>query len=262
MPQYTEHFNLIQPVGDDIFNPLTLQNPAITSIDGQMYTNQNNSIPTATYAKSGNVHTIQQTVATAPMFRFTAGANFRTGDTFTVNGQVVTAVLPTGDQLPDYAFRTNSNVLCCLSGGQLTIYTTKTDATSDIVNLIYPVGSIIQLNSTTDPNTIYSGTTWVKIEGRFILGSSDAYPIASTGGEASVTLTTSQIPSHNHALHIYPTSSQASGYGLTQAAGFQNQVLIQNLNTQSGTLCTSTGGGSSHNNMPPYKVANIWERTA
>lgn len=47
---------------------------------------------------------------------------------------------------------------------------------------VYPVGSIYLSVSETSPNELFGGE-WEKIsQGRMLLGSSDAYPLGSTGG--------------------------------------------------------------------------------
>lgn len=265
MPQYTDNFNLVEPIGSDIFNPLTLQNPAITAIDAQMFINQNNSIPAVTVSKTGTLHAITRTIETAPMFRFISGADFRTGDTFTVNGQSVSAVLPTGEQLPDYAFRINSNVLCCLNGGQLTIYTAPIITNNSIVDLIHPVGSIIHMANTTDPNTIYTGTTWEKIEASFLFGSSDEYTIGTSGGETTVKLTVSNLANHTHEIQNNGLVYASQGSSTAPVGGIQSGSAFSGAGASAGIMQTNisaTGGNTPHNNMPPYTVVNIWKRTA
>ena len=67
--------------------------------------------------------------------------------------------------------------------------------------------------------------------------------LAETGGEKAVTLTTAQIPSHNHSSFIFGSGSGNSGLGAT---------TIANTNTTTG----DTGGGQAHNNLQPYLVIN------
>lgn len=105
---------------------------------------------------------------------------------------------------------------------------------------------------------MWSGTTgniptgWVLCDGtnstpdlrdRFIVGSGTSYTTGDTGGAASVTLTTSQMPAHSHS--IYSTQSNVSGSGVLPAwdrdGGTETYVSTQ-----------SAGGGQSHENRPPY----------
>jgi len=117
------------------------------------------------------------------------------------------------------------------------------------------IGQIIMsttLNTQAKVIAQYGGTTWTKIEGRFLLGASSSYPVNSTGGEKEHTLTINEIPSHNHTLNYKTSGTQAleGSYGLYMIAGTDD------------TIIASTGGGQPHNNMPPYEVKHIWERTA
>ena len=57
------------------------------------------------------------------------------------------------------------------------------------------VGSLIFLDSTANPATLYPGTTWSKIENRFLYATSTP---GTTGGRSSVSLALANIPSHNH----------------------------------------------------------------
>ena len=57
----------------------------------------------------------------------------------------------------------------------------------------FPIGSIYMSLSNTNPST-YFGGTWVQIKDRFLLGAGDSYSAGSTGGEATHTLTTQELP--------------------------------------------------------------------
>lgn len=131
MPTTTTYFGLKKPTGDDLYNHLTIDNPNMDAIDTAMHNNQQAAICTATHSKVGNVQTLTRTGGKSPMFRFVATAAFAAGDTFTVDGQAVTATMPSGEGLSAGAFVINANVLCCLVGTQLTVYTSGGDA-SDV----------------------------------------------------------------------------------------------------------------------------------
>ncbi len=66
-----------------------------------------------------------------------------------------------------------------------------------LLDFCYPVGSIYTTsNSTFDPNESFGGT-WTKIENAFLYGSGTK-TVGQVGGSEEVTLTTAQIPIHNH----------------------------------------------------------------
>lgn len=119
----TPNYHLKKVEGADLFNPLTQINPNWDDIDEAMKANQQAGVTNATHNKSGTLHAIVRATAGVPVLRFTATGDFRTGDTFTIDGQNVTARLPDGSSLPDYAFRINSNIIAIQAGGLLTIVT-------------------------------------------------------------------------------------------------------------------------------------------
>lgn len=118
----SEHFNLNIVEGSDKVNLLTQMNPNTEEIDEQMFKNQNAGVQSATELLSGTVHAITRSVPDASMIRFTAVSRFTAGDTFTVDGIQVSALLPSGEQLPDGAFIIGSEVLCVLKGTLLTVF--------------------------------------------------------------------------------------------------------------------------------------------
>lgn len=100
----------------------------------------------------------------------------------------------------------------------------------------------------------YGGTAWAAIEGAFLLGSSSTHAIGSTGGEETHTLTVDEIPPHSHSFNAGATCFADGGTNdVSQVAGSRNYQYL---------AIGNTGGGQAHNNMPPYKVVYIWERTA
>lgn len=100
----------------------------------------------------------------------------------------------------------------------------------------------------------YGGTAWAAIEGMFLLGSSPAHTVGSTGGEETHTLTIDEIPPHSHSFNAGATCFADGGTNdVSQAAGSRTYQYL---------AIGNTGGGQAHNNMPPYKVVYIWERTA
>lgn len=129
--------------------------------------------------------------------------------------------------------------------------------------LSYPVGSIYQSISSTSPASLFGGV-WEQIMDRFLLADGSTYTAGATGGAATVTLTTNQIPSHNHyfkdGTHTFLWGQKWTVYIDAQAHGGGSPS--NNLCTQQNTHVNTqnTGGGQSHNNMPPYLVVYIWKR--
>ena len=132
---------------------------------------------------------------------------------------------------------------------------------------VYPVGSIYMSVNYTNPSTLFGGT-WSRIEGRFLLGagtSDGTYKLGRTGGEATHSLTTSEMPMHTHGAHFYTAATEVhnNDYGLAPGGGFGGRGLVyDNSDTPHYPYLHVEGGGQPHNNMPPYLVVNIWKRTA
>ena len=123
--QNTENFNLKVYEGEDLFNPLTVENVNVQTIDTQMKKNENHAVGDATELVSGTVHAINRLTPDAPMLRFTATSRFTVGDTFTVDGVQVSALTVSGEQLPDGAYIIGSEVLAYLKGTLLTVFTSQ-----------------------------------------------------------------------------------------------------------------------------------------
>lgn len=165
-------------------------------------------------------------------------------------------------------------------------------AESSIVDLIYPVGSIYISTTSTNPGTIFSGTTWTQIQDTFLLSAGSTYTAGATGGSASHTLTTDELPAHTHgsetltgSITIRATDSVTSANAnlLQQQSGILSRASDSNVagyrlaNSNYRTAVTSqynqisvnathehdsVGGGDSFSTLPPYLVVYMWERTA
>lgn len=58
----------------------------------------------------------------------------------------------------------------------------------------FKVGDIYLTTNSTNPSSIFLGTTWQKIEGRFLLGTSGSGASKATGGSNSKTITQANLP--------------------------------------------------------------------
>jgi len=171
----------------------------------------------------------------------------------------------------------------------------------------YPIGSIYISTSSTNPGTIFGGTWEAYGQGRTLVGvgtgtdsnsTSQSFDAGQTGGAYTHTLTTAQLPIHDHSFSASSTSSAVIrvGTGSTQAvsnvdtfpSGFiagqatrcpdsdYHLSLTSNTTANShyytdytltGDVIVSgtsgnSGGGSSHNNIQPYIATYMWKRTS
>lgn len=95
-------------------------------------------------------------------------------------------------------------------------------------------------NDPTSPASFIGGT-WERVEGEFIMGASSAYPVGTTGGSATHTQTTAEMPSHSHSGSTGSAGSHSHSAS-TDSAGWHSH---------SGT--TDWAGSHSHNVNAEYK---------
>lgn len=149
-----------------------------------------------------------------------------------------------------------------------------------VANDIYPVGSIYMSVNDTSPATLFGGT-WERIKDKFLLSAGDSYSAGSTGGAATVALTTANMAAHTHGskslsgtFRIRKSTGDAneitnvSGI-VTSAAYSTTNTTITNSSTKYGQQTitinathehTSVGSGTAHENMPPYLAVYVWQR--
>ena len=165
----------------------------------------------------------------------------------------------------------------------------RTQMQNQMLNMVYPVGSIYMAVNDTSPASLFGGT-WEQIKDKFLLSAGDTYANGATGGAATVTLTAAQsgIPAHSHGhtlkLPNHTHTSNTGGNG--QFLGHTNDWNGRQGNTVTNTtgdalkfgptgnpssLPSITGGISNntaadasqaHENMPPYLAVFVWKRTA
>lgn len=139
--------------------------------------------------------------------------------------------------------------------------------TRDILNLIYPVGSIYMSTNNVSPATFIGGQ-WEQIKDTFLLSAGNTYTAGSTGGEAEHSLIVDEIPSHTHTSEFCGITASGSGaarqgdfYRTTYWNRFQNSGNNVHDYYGMGTLTPQSVGGSlAHNNMPPYLTVYMWKR--
>ena len=145
----------------------------------------------------------------------------------------------------------------------------------NLINAIYPVGSLYLTLGSVHPDKLFPGTSWEKLEGRFLLGSSASAAAGVIGGEATHTLTEQEMPSHTH------TMADAGGHSHTYSYGYAYRndrdmswansgiKTVANVDHEDRTTSTDgththpiqyTGGGQPHNNMPPYLTVDMYRR--
>ena len=166
--------------------------------------------------------------------------------------------------------------------GEVSAGTLKVGGKS-LLDLVYPVGAVYMSLSSTSPATLFGGS-WTAISGRFLLAANSTYAAASTGGAASHTLTTAQLPAHSHRVYgstdatsvghdhgipnirngqsgEYGAYAETWGYGSGSRDLTTDYVDITHIHYVDVTSQT-TGSGKSFSLLPPYMAVYMWRRTA
>jgi hypothetical protein len=145
----------------------------------------------------------------------------------------------------------------------------------------YPVGSIYLSTVATNPNTLFGFGTWVAYgQGRMPISVDATYLAGTTGGSATTTLITANLPSHTHTFSATTDATDLShthtyGSGNNWGSGSANAFDARNSNsyTTSGasvnmnhthTLSGTTGGtgsGTAATTISPYIAVYMWNRT-
>ena len=129
----------------------------------------------------------------------------------------------------------------------------------NLLDIIYPAGSLYISTSAASPASIVGGQ-WEQVQGRFLLGSSNGYPVLATGGEEEHKITLNEMPSHSHP---YTPEQRYTNAYLGEAAARRIAWADKREDDPHTDQRTGLNGGSKpHNNMPPYLVVNIWRRVS
>lgn len=161
----------------------------------------------------------------------------------------------------------------------------KQRSVKDIIDIIYPVGSVYTTTGNQNPNQMWAGTTWERYAaGRVLMGAGTytengvtyTYTNGATGGEVKHQLTADEMPSHSHSASVstngnhshtaYGTKIGNSGTGWSRHAGseysYGNSTTSTNGAHSHTVTIGATGGNGRHENRQPYTVVSFWRRTA
>lgn len=153
----------------------------------------------------------------------------------------------------------------------------------------YDIGDLyITLNGTL-PSVKWKGTKWERVEGLVPVGykesDADFGTLGKTGGSKEVTLSVEQMPDHNHPAKAKKAANHKHGIALKTATGsatphtgpgvkegswsstdthaWLDKSLCEEAGEHDHIITVENAGGSqAHNNLQPYKVFNMWVRTA
>ena len=120
---------------------------------------------------------------------------------------------------------------------------------------LFPIGTIYESTKNVNPGT-FRGGTWTPLEGRVLVGAGTVFPAGTTGGEKDHKLTNNEMPSN---ISFSGVNDDAPMLG--EAGCYYPRIYQDRQANWTGNFKVS-GGGTAHNNMPPYRAIYMWERTA
>ena len=156
----------------------------------------------------------------------------------------------------------------------------------------FKVGDIYLTTNSTNPSSIFLGTTWQKIEGRFLLGTSGSGASKATGGSNAKTITQANLPAVKIQLDsfslsrgtmeitgdfytsnyikyagsgaFYTKQTGLGGHGGDSGAGYK--IGFQASRSWTGTTNTAQpqtvnlGNGQALDITPAYYTVHMWLR--
>jgi hypothetical protein len=137
-----------------------------------------------------------------------------------------------------------------------------------------PVGAIVMWTGTAPPDTCWKIIT--EMGGRFPVGAGTVgdgitytagnnYDNSSRQGQNMVTLNSTQVPNHSHGIIVETYGSyDVSNAGSTRTAvsGLGGTVWQSGTNRPGISTNSTTGGGGSHENRPPFFGVHFIKKTS
>lgn len=163
---------------------------------------------------------------------------------------------------------------------------------TQVISAAHPVGEIWETTTSDDPNKLWPGTTWVKMDaGRVLIsagtytenGTTYTYNLGDKGGEAKHTSTIDELAAHSHSgstsstlltgnfytkgaehyadgiVSSYDSNVTPNAQGIGNAQGSRFYI---NASHSHSVIVGNTGGGAGHENRQPFEVVHRWKRTA
>ena len=282
---------------------LAINNKINSSVEWSDIQNKPSDYPPSTHNHDDRYYTESEvdTALNGKQATLISGTNIKTINNTSLLGSGNISIQGGGTVTVDDSLSTTSTnpvqnkvITGALNGKANSSHTHLSSDVTDLIDVIYPVGSIYMSVNSVNPSTLFGGT-WEQIKDTFLLATGDTYANGSTGGEATHTLTENEMPSHTHiqdshnhtqnahnhtqnphshtigSLARYVINGNAvaavgNGYGNIQKyktgdTTATNKEATATNNPQTATN-QNTGGGQAHNNMPPYLTVYMWKRTA
>ena len=128
----------------------------------------------------------------------------------------------------------------------LSNFYTSNSLVSDLLNRVYPVGSIYMSAVNVSPASFLGGT-WQAIEqGRMLMAAGSSWQAGTTGGAAYHALTVQEMPAHDHSATETAAGGHTHGASTGSAGAHAHSGSTNNAGNHYHTGTTNGAGSHSH----------------
>ena len=128
----------------------------------------------------------------------------------------------------------------------LSNFYTSGSLVSDLLNRVYPVGSIYMSAVNVSPASFLGGT-WQAIEqGRMLMAAGSSWQAGTTGGAAYHALTVQEMPAHDHSATETAAGGHTHGASTSSAGAHAHSGSTNNAGNHYHTGTTNGAGSHSH----------------
>ena len=128
----------------------------------------------------------------------------------------------------------------------LTYYYSPASLQADLLNKVYPVGSIYMSAVNVSPASFLGGT-WQAIEqGRMLMAAGSSWQAGTTGGNAYHTLTIAELPAHNHSATETAAGGHTHGASTGSAGAHAHSGSALEDGAHAHNASTGTAGAHAH----------------
>lgn len=187
------------------------------------------------------------------LWQYNANANYEIGNIALENGSLYYCIQPNGPASTVISPSDDSagaywSALIYSTGKHPDPEHLAQPAVLQVLQAVYPVGSIYCSYGTISPDILFGFGQWTKIEGRFLLGANSTYSLGSTGGEATVALTVAQLPAHSHGASSASAGTHTHTLSGTAASGgaHTHSASSASAGAHTHTITVNSGGAHTH----------------
>lgn len=136
---------------------------------------------------------------------------------------------------------------------------------TNIINVIYPIGSLYMSVNDTSPDILFGVGTWEKIKDTFLLASGDTYNNGATGGEVEHILSESELPTHAHTATSNNVGAHTHSRGSMNISGnfLGNEWEADNITctgafTSSASKMKDGASGTDRRRIVTFTASRNW----